>query len=166
MPHAVFPVTATATGDITASARALIPGVEPGGSRAGKATKPALLIRDCFINVIDVDGGADDVSRMGWYLKLSQERDLSPGLHLPIGYAVLGINATPTKAFYFEKDVFHAQGTIWAPAWIGIHTVEQGTIGASSAEIHLDYERIDVPWMDWFIMWEFLDNITDGALEY
>ncbi len=167
MPHAVFSHGET-TATTEAIARPLIPGVEPGGSRVGQATKPALLIRDCWVEPIDVNvtGGVGG-NFMSYYLKLSQESDMTPGLLLPI--AVFGaevdseVAATGIKEVV--KDLFRAQGTVWAPRFVGVRVVEVGA-AIVNADVHLDYERVDVPWMDWFIMWDFLDGIADNEKEY
>ena len=50
---------------------------------------------------------------------------------------------------------------------VGVRVVEaNANLTAYDIDVHLDYERIDVPWMDWFIMWEFLDGIVDNEREY
>ncbi len=174
MPHAVFDVAQRA-GAADVAARELIPGIAPGGSRAGQATKPALLIRDCWLE--PAPGGASSLlAAAGWHqmtysLKLSQETDLTPGLLLPIaciggerreissvGQTDLGLNAMIHR-------LFHAQGTVWAPRVVGVRVEETGT-AVTDFDVHLDYEVVDVPWMDWFIMWDFLDNIVDNEREY
>ncbi len=166
MPHAVFDNGPSgATRDI--GGRQLIPGVEPGGSRAGEATKPALRIRDAWLEVIDFATlfANTEVNVITIYLKLSQETDLSPGLLLPVGQVIgeqlSGIGTgSPTII-----DLFHAQGTVWAPRMVGKREVEVGDVNWD-IDMHLDYEQVDVPWMDWFIMWDFLDNIVDNEREY
>ncbi len=169
MPHLVIN-----TGDISATQeatpRTIIPGVEPGGSRAGRETKPALLIRDCYLEL--VDGAfltASDFNQMTFYLKLSQEIDMTPGLQMligTIGTAYTQLDGTGNSS---SGDVvqnrFRAQGTVWAPRFIGVRVVEVGTINMD-VNIHLDYEQINVPWMDWFLMWEFLDGIADNEQEF
>ncbi len=166
MPHAVFNLgNLAATADVPGSARSFIPGVEPGGSRAGQPTKPAMRILDArlvFNGHIGLGTGAAE--SLQYSLKLSQELDLSPGLLLPVGTAVVtgdGTHNTGTEVL----QQFSAQGTVWAPRVVGIRVVESGAIDVD-CDVHLDYERVDVPWMDWFIMWDFLDNISDNETEY
>ncbi len=167
MPTLVFRnLTPNSTGDVDRSARQVIPGVEPGGSRVGAPLKPALLIKDIKMTVLDLDAAAEDFNRITLYLKLSQSHNLNPGLHLPIGMAIMGEDATPARQTYLERELFEAQGTVWAPRVVGIHAVEQGTIGASAFEVRMSYERVDIPWMEWFIRWDFLDNVVDGEQEY
>ncbi len=170
MPHAVFNLgNRDATADL--AARPLIPGIEPGGSRLGQATKPALLIRDAWIEVIDspTTFGATDFNMMTWYLKLSQETDLTPGLLLPIaqtGFALQEVSAVGQRVYFLNiVKLFHAQGTVWAPRVVGVRVVEVGSVGWD-VDVHLDYDVVEVPWMDWFIMWEFLDGIVDNEREY
>ena len=169
MPHAVFNLgSQTATADL--AARALIPGIEPGGSRAGRDTKPALLIRDAWLEVIDFDlTTADDTNMMSYFLKLSQELNLNPGLILPIG--AIGSRRTGAGGetgglHQILRERFDAQGTLWAPRVVGVRVVETGTVIQADVDVHIDYERIDVPWMDWFLMWEWLDGIGDNEREY
>ena len=173
MPHAVFNLgTQTASADL--AARPLIPGVEPGGSRVGQATKPALLIRDAWIEIIDWARSSNaDYHQATFYLKLSQELDLTPGLLLPVATvhsnminASVGNTDQPlTGTPVMIHSLFHAQGTVWAPRVVGVRMVEVGTVDID-ADLHLDYESVDVPWMDWFIMWEFLDGIADNERQY
>lgn len=171
MPHAVFNLgPQTTTADL--AARSLIPGIAPGGSRAGQATKPALLIQDAWIEVVDiVPFQAADFNMATYSLKLSQETDLTPGLILPVGQlgqANIEVTAVGQRIVGIRdmtRDLFHAQGTVWAPRMVGIHIEEVGTIN-QDVDVHLDYQQVDVPWMDWFIMWDFLDNIVDNELEY
>ena len=165
MPHAVLGTEAviTTTGDF--AARQLIPGVEPGGSRAGAATKPALLLREAWIEPITLGvTGAGIADSFSIFLKLSQEEDLTPGLLLPVGRITLAGDASNSNGYTIDR-FFMAAGTIWAPKHVGIRLVEDGACGLD-VNVHLDYERIDVPWMDWFIMWEFLDGIVDNEKEY
>lgn len=171
MPHAVLNLGfQSATVDIAASVRPLIPGIEPGGSRVGHPMKPALLIRDVWLQPIDVNvSAATGGNTMGYFLKLSQEESLNPGLLLPIG--VFGNEHTQVSAVgavnqpLEPQGMFKAQGSIWAPAFIGVRVEEVGNANVD-CDVHIDYERVDVPWMDWFLMWDFLDNIVDNERQY
>lgn len=169
MPHAVFNLGALAA-TTEATARQLVPGIAPGGSRVGQPTKPALLIRNAWIELIDLTPADSDDFNMGtWYLKLSQEPDMTPGLQLPIGQIGNAISDSATAAAhpqdFIYRDLFKAQGTVWAAQFVGVRLVEIGAVTIDS-DVHIDYERIDVPWMDWFVMWDFLDNIVDNEREY
>ena len=171
MPHAVFNL-GVQSGSGNFRARSLIPGVEPGGSRVGQPTKPALLIRDAYCEIQDYTMlGATDFNGFRVYLKLSQELDMTPGLILPV--AVIGAELDEADATgqnvlgtqQIHDHIFRAQGTIWAPRMVAIRLEERGT-AVLDVDVHLDYEQVDVPWMDWFIMWEFLDGIADNERQY
>ena len=169
MPHAVFNLgTQGATADL--AARSLVPGVEPGGSRAGRPTKPALLIKNAYLQLIDEvhDATPSDFDGFNVFLKLSQESDLTPGLILFIAGAGIGKGGA-AQAFHstiLQPSNFPSVGTIWAPRFVGIRIEILGGLDSVDVDVHLDYERIEVPWMDWFIMWEFLDGIIDNEREY
>ncbi len=164
MPHAVYNLGNQNT-SVDLLGRPLVPGVEPGGSRAGRDLKPALLIRDAWIEVIGQSTiGATGDELATYNLKLSQEVDLTPGLLLPVAQVRMSGNATNNEDVDVD-DIFRAQGTIWAPRVVGVRLVEFGSVNLD-VDVHLDYERIDVPWMDWLLMWEFLDGIVDNEREY
>lgn len=170
MPHAVYNIGVQSAGG-NFQARQLIPGIEPGGSRVGKS-KPTLLILDVWIEPKDYSAlTTSDFNAMTYYLKLSQEPDLTPGLILPVGIMgsqVLEADATgrPTIGINsVTKDLFHAQGTRWAPAYVGAFLLENGSL-STDADLHLDYEQVEAEWMDWFILWDFLDNIIDNETQY
>ncbi len=167
MPHKVWDLGQLASsGDVAPTP--LIPGVEPGGSRAGQPTKPALLIQDCGVQFNDIDLAAGaDLRGVNVFLKLSQEPDLNPGLLLHIGGVhILSEEATSVGlAPIVVHNDFHHQGTIWAPAFVGVKFMEQVAV-SWDIDVWLKYERIDVPWMDWFMMWDFLDNVVNDTREY
>ncbi len=112
-----------------------------------------------------------DYNAMSYYLKLSQESDLTPGLILPVGVIggqMLEADATGRPAMGIgaaTKDLFKAQGTVWAPAYVGCFLLENGSLSCD-VDLHLDYDMIAIPWMDWFIRWDFLDNIVDNETQY
>lgn len=168
MPHAVFNLGIQAA-TIDLAGRSLIPGVEPGGSRAGQETKPALLIRDAWVEPIQINFDAVALHSLNVYLKLSQETDLTPGLILPIGaHASENVQATAVAVYHNNftwLDLFRARGTVWAPRVVGIRLVIAGFSGVD-LDVHLDYEAVDVPWMDWFMKWDHLDNVVDNDKEY
>lgn len=171
MPHVEIG-TGSQSATFNAFARHLIPGIEPGGSRGGDAMKPVLFLRDAWIELLDMNlTTANDYNAFNYSLKLSQEESLNPGLLLPVGIvgsrqlqttavgeASLGANAA-------VHDLFHAHGTLWAPSFVGVQGLETG--GADvDISLHMDYEVVMVPWMEWFLMWEFLDNVIDNTKDY
>ncbi len=169
MPVAVFDTQEqTATADT--AARPLIPGIEPGGSLAGRELKPALLIKDAWLEIDDIlmQDQASEWGRLTWFLKLSQEFDLTPGLILPVATAMLAHEVAGTDPRSIE--VRHStllQGTIWVPRVVGIRVEENSDPPTNHrARIYLDYDVIMIPWMDYFIMWEFLDNVVDNERQY
>ena len=166
MPHKVWNTGAvTATSEIQGAS--LVPGIEPGGSRAGQATKPALLLRDAWIVINDLqDSSTNDLDTLNVELKLSQELDLTPGLLLGIASVHAGVLGTANQfgAMAINKH-FGAAGTLWAPRIVGLRLTVTGFTNVN-LQVHLDYERVDVPWMDWFIMWDYLDNVADNARDY
>lgn len=166
MPHVVFETAnIVASGDILS--RPLIPGIEPGGSRLGHPTKPALLIQDAYMVVNDATITANDQFWAGHIdLKLSQENGLNPGLLLDVGSLMGGIAATDEAAgSMLQKDEFKARGTVWAAAFMGIR-VSLNNLAALNVNVHVDYEAVDIDWMSWFIRWDHLDNITDNDRDY
>ena len=171
MPLAHFDVGSQA-GSVDTAARTLIPGVEPGGSRAGRALKPALLIKDAWFTIRDLVLPAGiDLSVIEVNLKLSQETDLTPGLLLPLGTVLVNQAASSGQrmdAIVVDHTPARAvQGTLWAPRMVGVRLVEAaGDFTSFDIDVFLSYERIDIPWMDWFIAWEFLDGIVDNEREY
>ena len=133
--------------------------------------KPAMLIRDAWVDVIDWDVGiGSDFNGINIALKLSQELDGSPGLLLPVAsYGNDVHQATNAGAFIQPLEpslTFHAQGTVWAPRVVGVRVDEQGTFTAFQFNLFLDYEMIMIPWWDWIVLWDFLDNVTDLENQY
>ncbi len=169
MPHAVFR-TGSQTAAADTAARTLIPGIEPGGSRAGKATKPALLIRNMDTQLQNLTpSSTDDTAVYNIYLKLSQELDLTPGLllHVATFYHGSTLSAVLGPPVMDQAPGRSVEGTVWAPRVVGLRVVRQaGSDTNWSFLVNLDYEQIDVPWMDWFIMWEFIDGIVDNDDEW
>ena len=171
MPHISFD-TGTVSALYNGNARSVIPGVEPGGSRVGHPTKPALMIRDCYAEMISMADGdtTADFQRSRVFLKLSQETDLTPGLILPVASIMMSKAAAAQTWDNFQiQQEFKAKGSIWAPRVVGVHISDVGSTELPDSVrwiVHLDYEQVDIPWMDWFILWDFLDGINDGAREF
>ena len=172
MPHAVFNLGSLAA-TTEAVGRELVPGLAPGGQFAGRDMKRVLLLEDCWVEPISLAQGATiSYESMSYFLKLSQQNDMTPGLQLPI--AVVGserAQADATGSFTagthgLIHPMFRAQGTLWAPRLVGVRVVESGSITGYDVDVHLDYQVVEVPWMDYFIMWEFLDGIVDNEKEY
>ena len=167
MPHTVWPTgLQTGTGDFLP--RPLIPGIEPGGSRLGHPTKPALLIRDAFVMINELDVATEDFHALEVYLKLSQEEDLDPGLTLPVANISFMSDGTtnPDAAPSVEQLGKHLIGSIWTPAYVGIRVVERGAVVQWQMRIHLMWDVVEIPWMDWFFRWDYLDNVVNNDLEY
>ncbi len=89
-----------------------------------------------------------------------------PHLLLPIGYAAFETQTAVGSVQVKFIPTFHAHGTIWAPRLVGWRTLIGGTWTNYDFQIHIDYDVVEVPWMDWFIMWDFLDNVPDNDEEY
>ncbi len=167
MPHAVLAL-GNQVGTAEGAAREFIPGIAPGGSRLGHPTKPALQINDAWSEVLDVDTATNDSNGFEVFLKLSQELGLDPGLLLPVTeFTILGAGVTNQERMaYVHHEQFGAKGSIWAPRVVGLRIVERGAIASFNVRVHIDYEMVDVDWMSWFIMWDWLDNIVNNDLEY
>lgn len=167
MPHALFNPGALAA-TIEVQDRPLIPGVSPGGSRLGHPMKPALLITGCSMKVNRFDPAGGDAMWVVCYLKLSQEMDMTPGQLLRIG-SVGGatLAATPEiTGTVIQDDGHQLVGQVWVPRRVGLRFVLANGSGAWDIDVHLDYERIMIPFMDWFIGWDYLDNVVDNDEEY
>ncbi len=167
MPIKVFSSSQHSTGT-TELATPLIPGVEPGGSRAGQPFKPALLIRDIQVQWQEFVPGLDS-DLVNAILVLSQEQDLTPGMHLDVSSAMAGATDTTlaASAAVVQKLERSHSGTVWAPAWVGIRGERStGTMSTWRFRLLLDYEVIMIPWVEWFLRWEYLDNIVDAEREY
>lgn len=169
MAHRIIsPGSVSAAADIGGTQ--FIPGVEPGGSRAGK-DKPMLLIKDLWAELSDiVVSASDEEIRSRVFLKLSQELDLTPGLILPIaGFAgdIVEVTAVghDVVAPAIEQLGSRFAGTIWAPRVVGLRVTMSGLTSVNWV-VHVDYERVLVPWMDWFIAWDFLDNVVDNTRNF
>lgn len=170
MPHQIFsPGTLSAAADT--AAKMIIPGIEPGGSRAGRKTKPALLIRDVWAEHVElISGAAEGLRRTAVFLKLSQERDLTPGLLLPIANLSWDIRQGDSTARFSQDPTLqnygqHYAGTTWVPRVVGLRVTMTG-ITSINWVVHLDYEQIDIPWMDWFLQWDYLDNVIDNERHF
>ncbi len=171
MPHTTFEMAAIIAADTPdIDTKQLVPGIEPGGSRVGMPTKPALLIMDAWIELIDVIHGAggDDFNQFTGYIKMSQDQDMDPGIILPVAQVggqrqvvtAVGENIFGNNSVIYK--LFHEQGSIWAPKYVSAAWFEQGGMSIF-ATLHLVYEVIEIPWIEWFVKWDFLDNITNNA---
>jgi len=132
----------------------------------GEPLKPALLIRDVFTEVAAIDMGAGGdlkTARVG--LKMSQDNDLTPGLVLPVWQYQSDLGAALAEGRGQTEFRESIRGTVWAPAYVGLNIITSNLTDLQ-VSVHLDYDVIDVPFWDWFVMWDFLDNITDDSTEY
>ncbi len=167
MPLARFDTGAAVTGDTIFGARSLIPGVEPGGSKVGQPLKPALLIKDCdfILRTIDPDADQNDVLVT---LELSKEQDMDPAQRLYVGSVhASSLDTTQEMNSLVVSQNFKDQGTIWAPAYVsGRIFATAGFPTSVRVQVRLRYELVMIPWVDWFVAWEWLDNITTGDEEY
>ena len=109
-----------------------------------------------------------DVGLIGVRIKLSQEEGLDPGLLLPVINMHVGVTATASLVQALEEERFghHMNGTLWAPAFLGLNLVLGGNVATAFANVHLDYDVILVPWMDYMIMWDFLDNVVNNEFQF
>jgi len=168
MPHARFSAPAAlTTSSLTFGPRRLVPGIEPGGSRAGGATKPAMLITGLSFELVrwQPDPTVEN-KNVRIFLSLSQVQSQIPDFLLLLGTLSAEVqDATGSNApVWIPSD--YAVGTVWAPRFVGARFTLLGGFDAFQGAVHLDYEEIEVPWMDWFIMWEFLDNVVNDELEF
>lgn len=168
MPHAVFdPGSVTGGGNL--EARRLARGIEPGGATLGGETKPALLLVDARMEVVDLTTlGIANHSTIGVSLKLSQNQTLIPGQDIPVGNLLVGdIGNANGESAIFVHEFFMAKGTVWAPRFVGMRLNEKaGALPNWHIKLHLDYEIVQVPWEEWLILWDQLDNVVDNSFEY
>ncbi len=167
-----MPVAMLASGSVGSTtsfgARRLIPGIEPGGSRVGQPMKPALFINDVWARFVELtdSGTTADFDRARVALQLGQEQSMDPSLLLYVAEAVLAKTATANLWNGIDvNQMFHAQGTIWAPEWVSGRAVLEGAT-AMNVDLFIDYEMVMIPWVEWFVKWEFLDNVVNGRQEY
>ncbi len=133
--------------------------------------KPALLILNAWMAINNFSTSAvADVQMVAVGLKLSQEQDLDPGLVLPVAEIIVGNTEVAVSIFdsIVIRDMFHAQGTIWCPAWVGVRLAEPSTSKLTdyNVKVYLQYEVVQIPWVDWFLNWEWLDNIVNNEEQY
>ena len=169
MPFATFDL-GTQTASIDMLGRQLIPGIEPGGALAGRTMKPALIFTGAswkVENVTDADA-AGDFQHLEIYVKLSQEEDLTPGFLLHV--ADLHLQKTGTANIWNNvviKDHFQRHvGSIWVPKFVGVRLENVSGVDAIESQLYLEYEPVLIPWMEYMIRWDFLDNIPDNSVEY
>ncbi len=168
-----MPYSLWASGPITSNSkilpRQLVPGVVPGGQRAGGATKPVLLIHDAWARWLDfTDTGTTVDSDQAYVaLLLSQEQSLDPAQVLYVEEVALAKTATANLWNQIRpRNVFRLhRGTFWAPKFVGIWVVPGGAT-LVKVDVTVHYDIVDVPWRDWFMMWEWLDNVESINQEY
>jgi len=168
------PVARFDTGTVSSAAdlaiRSLLPGIEPGGSRLGHPTKPALLLKDVKAAIIDATApNAADFFSHTVFLKMSQESSLDPGLRIPlfeVGQFVQEGDATGRFAApLIINKLFNAKGSVWVPRHVGLQVAVTASFSARWF-VWLDYEAVDIPWMDWLIRWDYLDNVVNNDTEW
>lgn len=174
MPLAVFTHLADGS-EVSATTvsprRALIPGVEPGGSKVGQPLKPALLIVNAWVQVIDINLLSVNALNMATMdIVLSQEVSMDPQFVIPV--AQIGMQRTEETTVGFTatslviNNLFHEHGSIWAPRFVASRIVEEGTITEARIDLFLEYEMVEIPWVEWFIKWDFLDGIPHLSREH
>ena len=128
--------------------------------------KPALLLGDASIEVNDFrPTAAAGVELLTIFLKLSQELNMNPGLLLPIAEVGTHQADATGHAPIVINNLWKSQGTLWVPRVVGLRQQEVGAL-TWDIDVHLDYEVVEVPWMDYFMMWEHLDNVVDNTRDY
>ena len=126
-----------------------------------------LMIENAYISLQDFDTATEDWHALEIFLKLSQENDMTPGLLLPVAAVYAPATGTTNPSgFTIDQLGDRLAGTIWAPRNVAVRVIERGAVVAYQLELHLDYHKVDVPWMDWFIAWDYLDNVVDETVEY
>ena len=148
--------------------RSLIPGIDPGGTRVGQPFKAALLIKKVSLTIQVFDVATEDFHALEVFLRLSQEEGGDPGLLLPVSEFMISSDGTtnPDASPQISDYSDIIAGTVWAPLYVGLEVVERGAVVSYALKVHLDYEEISVPWLDWFLMWDFLDNVPNNSEEY
>ena len=133
--------------------------------------KPALLIRDAWIDMIEYSPtDTANYDGLNVQLKLSQEIDLNPGLLLPVANLgnALGVQTAvgvPVSPQVVNRLFDPHMGTVWAPRAVGVRVDEQGGV-SFQFNLFLSYEMIMIPWWDWIVLWDYLDNVTDLENQY
>ncbi len=133
--------------------------------------KRALVIKDAYIEPLAVNFATTSATyNTQLYLKLSQEPGLVPGLLLPLAFVHTEIDQATAAAFsnpdLLIKDLFHAWGSLWAPRYVGVRIAHSSSPISFDFDVHLDYDVVEVDWQDWFMMWDFLDNVVDNERQY
>ena len=174
MPHTVWNL-----GRQQASARVqprqFVAGIEPAqGVVIGRSREPKtmLVILDAWIEVVDVvlaTGTAD--LHFGKYSLALGKDPLNDALLLPIAELSYGIfdagvgntDQPVNGGSYLLRDIFKAQGTMWAVKQIAIDVQEQGVMDID-ADVHMDWDVAFVDWWTWFKGWNDLEAAPDGSL--
>lgn len=169
MPRIVFLTGVQSSSATVGGFRNLIPGVEPGGGRVGKS-KPALLITNAWGTIIDVVDAATtpDFQTARLFLVLSQEPDLTPGLWLLVAQMIVEKdgNAQGWTGVHQQDYGNTLGGLVFAPRFVGWGTVFTSGVDSVDWNLYLDYEVVELEWMDWFLHWDFLDNVPDQSEEF
>lgn len=175
MPHSVFDM-----GDLTASRtaffRQLVAGQAPAEGMVigrSRALKPAILIRDAWLEVNSFEAFTVGHNQMKYSLALSNTRPPTvASLLLPVGRVSLnivdaGVGNTDqplTSGSVNVEQLFRAQGTVWVAQWIGVAVAEIGDVSEADIDLHLDWTGATIDWWDWFIKWNELEESPDGSL--
>lgn len=94
---------------------------------------------------------------------------MTPSQVLPIATVIAGATGTANQGDFVTIDDKVGElwaGTIWAPKFVALRLDITGSPTNVRMVVHLRYEVVEVPWMDWFLMWETLDGVVDGTREW
>ncbi len=144
-----------------------VPGVEPARSVViGRAREPkdVIVLLDAWAEPVDFEyRAASDYN--GWKVSLALGKDpLTTALLLPVAQA--GVDHITGGVGDMQPEIrqlFKAQGTMWAVKYIAIDFQEVGTITAD-VDVHLDWTIATVDWWTWFFGWNNLEASPDGGL--
>ncbi len=168
MPHSVFNL-----GDqpaaVTGLFRQLVAGQGPAEGLVigrSRAFRPAILIRDAWIEVNYFDVATEDFHQMKYSLALSNTRPpTAASLLLPVGRVSQSSDgATNPDAPLSVEQLFRAQGTLWVAQWIGVDVQEAGGVVLADVDVHFDWTGAVIDWWDWFVKWNELEESPDGSL--
>ncbi len=127
--------------------------------------KPALMITKVWavpIDLIDATATAD-FQQARIFLLLSQDNDLNPGqvLHVATLLGAKSGNANEHGGWSLTQHGDKIAGRIWAPSFVGFFSTFTSTIDSMDWRMYLEFEQVDVPFWDWFMLWDHIDRVPD-----
>ncbi len=176
MPHTVWNLGAQGAGRL--QARQFVAGIEPGQEVViGRAREPKrmIVLLDAWMEIIDITtvGGASAVEGHVAKVNLALGKDpLNNALLLPVGEILTitsdrsaGTNQSDLGFGPSVRELFRAQGTMWAAKEIAIDIALEGDLWTTiDVDVHLDWTVAGVDWWTWFIGWNQLEAPPDGSL--